>query len=227
MSVSGRLGSCLCDLDMTILDSDAQFSYIIEREPQELAGLNILELTHPLDRADNHLKLSRLKQEGEPFTITKRYLHPDGSTQWVRNHVSRPLGCFAHLGVVATIEAINPPKQAPEKSLVDIAHALARHRRVRPAFFADLLFSEAAVDVPLDLYISEHASGLVRTFRACMASWLPPTTALRQLDQLKRRGLISREPDPEDKRSTLITLTDFGRKTICDFLKAVHRADTA
>lgn len=228
MSIEGKLiGSCLSDLELTILDFDAHFSDILQREVRELNGLNVLELTHPLDRTVNQSKLSRLRQEGEPFTITKRYLLPGGSVQWVRNHVSRPLGRFAHLGVVATIEAIDPPNQAPERPLIDIAHSLVRRRRIRPAFFADRLFNEAAVDVLLDLYISEHASGLVRTYRACMASWLPPTTALRQLDQLESRGLIARERNPNDKRSTLVALTDLGRATICDFLGAVHRADTA
>jgi DNA-binding MarR family transcriptional regulator len=36
----------------------------------------------------------------------------------------------------------------------------------------------------------------------------------KRLDRLEARGLIRRDPDPDDRRSTLITLTDAGLATI-------------
>ena len=42
----------------------------------------------------------------------------------------------------------------------------------------------------------------------------------KRLDRLEQAGLIAREPDPEDRRGTLITLTAAGRKLIDDVMEA-------
>ena len=42
----------------------------------------------------------------------------------------------------------------------------------------------------------------------------------KRLDRLEQAELIAREPDPEDRRGTLITLTAAGRKLIDDVMEA-------
>ena len=42
----------------------------------------------------------------------------------------------------------------------------------------------------------------------------------KRLDRLEQAGLIAREPDPEDRRGTLIKLTAAGRKLIDDVMEA-------
>src|SRR5215216_1718299 len=43
----------------------------------------------------------------------------------------------------------------------------------------------------------------------------------KRLDRLEQAGLITREPDPDDRRGTLITLTEAGRELI-DGVTAAH-----
>ena len=48
----------------------------------------------------------------------------------------------------------------------------------------------------------------------------------KRLDKLEQAGLIRREADPNDRRGTLITLTDAGRELI-DTVTAAHLANEA
>ena len=48
----------------------------------------------------------------------------------------------------------------------------------------------------------------------------------KRLDKLEQEGLIRREADPNDRRGTLITLTDAGRELI-DSVTAAHLANEA
>jgi DNA-binding MarR family transcriptional regulator len=56
------------------------------------------------------------------------------------------------------------------------------------------------------------------------ASMLTSSGTTKRLDKLERAGLIARSPDPEDRRGTLITLTDAGRELI-DTLTVAHLAN--
>ncbi len=46
----------------------------------------------------------------------------------------------------------------------------------------------------------------------------------KRLDKLEARGLVAREPDPNDRRGTLIALTDAGRELI-DSVTGPHLAN--
>jgi DNA-binding MarR family transcriptional regulator len=48
----------------------------------------------------------------------------------------------------------------------------------------------------------------------------------KRLDKLEQAGLVTREPDPDDRRGTLIALTDEGRALI-DRLTEAHLANEA
>jgi DNA-binding MarR family transcriptional regulator len=56
------------------------------------------------------------------------------------------------------------------------------------------------------------------------ASMLTSSGTTKRLDKLEQAGLIARSPDPEDRRGTLITLTDTGRELI-DTLTVAHLAN--
>jgi DNA-binding MarR family transcriptional regulator len=47
------------------------------------------------------------------------------------------------------------------------------------------------------------------------------------LDTLERRGLVTRTPDPDDRRKVLVSLTDEGRRTVDGFLPEVVALQTA
>ena len=58
-----------------------RFAQMLGRQPEQLIGLTVDEITWPEDRALNRDHMQRL-QEGRPYTITMRYLHVDGSPVW-------------------------------------------------------------------------------------------------------------------------------------------------
>ena len=47
------------------------------------------------------------------------------------------------------------------------------------------------------------------------------------LDTLERRGLVSRLPDPDDRRRLLVSLTDEGQRVVDEFLPEVVALQTA
>ncbi|MHB1067714.1 MAG: MarR family winged helix-turn-helix transcriptional regulator [Candidatus Nanopelagicales bacterium] len=53
----------------------------------------------------------------------------------------------------------------------------------------------------------------------------PSTTSL--LDTLERRGLVTRLPDPDDRRKILVALTDAGQRVVDEFLPQVVALQTA
>ena len=58
------------------------------------------------------------------------------------------------------------------------------------------------------------------------ATMLTSSGTTKRLDKLEQEGLIRREADPNDRRGTLITLTEAGRKLI-DSVTAAHLANEA
>jgi DNA-binding MarR family transcriptional regulator len=56
------------------------------------------------------------------------------------------------------------------------------------------------------------------------ATMLTSSGTTKRLDKLEQAGLIQREPDPDDRRGTLITLTEAGRKLI-DAVTGAHFAN--
>jgi DNA-binding MarR family transcriptional regulator len=58
------------------------------------------------------------------------------------------------------------------------------------------------------------------------ATMLTSSGTTKRLDKLEQAGLVRREADPNDRRGTLITLTDAGRELI-DSVTAAHLANEA
>jgi len=78
----------------------------------------------------------------------------------------------------------------------------------------DSLFSDPGWDILLDLFIEDAEHRPVSVSSACIAAGVPPTTGLRWLERLQRRGLITRTPDPLDGRKVYIALTDLACERI-------------
>lgn len=56
----------------------------------------------------------------------------------------------------------------------------------------------------------------------CGLSHEPPTTALRHLEVLERDGLLTREPDVNDRRRSWITLSKEGRKLLVRYFTELN-----
>ena len=66
-----------------------------------------------------------------------------------------------------------------------------------------------------------RSGGRLRPTDLTNASMLTSSGTTKRLDKLEQAGLIAREPDPGDRRGTLISLTAAGRALI-DGLTAAH-----
>jgi DNA-binding MarR family transcriptional regulator len=75
-------------------------------------------------------------------------------------------------------------------------------------------------NILLDLFISAIERRAVPTGDACLASAAPHSTALRHLIFLMDAGYVTRLPDPEDARRTLVGLTSKGAELVGGCLQA-------
>ncbi|MBS3929117.1 MAG: hypothetical protein KGZ65_13245 [Sphingomonadales bacterium] len=81
-----------------------------------------------------------------------------------------------------------------------------RQRRLR--YFDANLFADPAWDMLLDLAAAREEHTRVSVTSLCIASGVPPTTALRWIGQMIESGLLIRTEDSLDKRRAFMTLTD-------------------
>lgn len=80
-------------------------------------------------------------------------------------------------------------------------------RKTRNQTFGSSIFKEPGWDIMLDLFINYIASKKISVSSACIASNVPPTTALRHISILEREGLIDKQRDPVDRRKIYTALT--------------------
>lgn len=115
--------------------------------------------------------------------------------------------------------AFNPPSEddgtarlqrttrapAPDPRLV---RQIIRQRQMRGKFFDPELFADPAWDMLLDLTAARAEHLRVSVTSLCIASGVPPTTALRWIGVLTEGGLVKRVEDPSDRRRAFIALSD-------------------
>jgi PAS domain S-box-containing protein len=90
VATHAALGVAQVDLEGRFVLVNDRACEILGRTREELlsGAERMLDVTHPDDRPDNARLLRRMLENGEPFSIEKRYARPDGSVIWVNNHVS-------------------------------------------------------------------------------------------------------------------------------------------
>lgn len=111
----------------------------------------------------------------------------------------------------------------PAVSAASVRGAI-RARRLRDQFFASDLFADPAWDMLLDLFAARLEGGNVSVSSLCIASAVPPTTALRWITTLTDAGLVGRQEDPAEKRRAFIVLTARGVAGMQGYAEAVGRA---
>lgn len=89
-------------------------------------------------------------------------------------------------------------------SAIADAQRIIRERSRRARLFPHM--GEAGWLILLDLYANPGRD--ISVTSACLASFVPPTTALRHIECLERDGLIWREEHPHDRRSSYLRLTE-------------------
>ena len=97
-------GIAQCDLDGHIIDTNTRFCEITGRTREELLGMTMQEITYSEDLGESVSRFKAASQTGERFFVEKRYVRPDGSIVWVRNHVSPILSAE---GTVRALTAVS------------------------------------------------------------------------------------------------------------------------
>jgi hypothetical protein len=100
------------------------------------------------------------------------------------------------------------------------ARQLYRERRLRDDLLGADLFGEAAWDIILDLFASHTEGKAVRISSACIAASVPATTGLRYINEMEKRGLLTREAVPNDGRGQNIRLA---RAVVADLVTLLRR----
>ena len=85
---------------------------------------------------------------------------------------------------------------------------IIRQRQQRVRFLDADLFADPAWDMLLDLIAARVERKRVSVTSLCIASGVPPTTALRWIGQMVEAGLFVRVCDDTDRRRAFIELTE-------------------
>ena len=89
-----------------------------------------------------------------------------------------------------------------------LVRRIIRQRQLRARFFDGELFADPAWDMLLDLTAARAEHTRVSVTSLCIASGVPPTTALRWIAQMTEAGLFERIEDDTDRRRAFIALTE-------------------
>lgn len=129
--------------------------------------------------------------------------------------------------IARTLAALSQPEGDRDGSepAIDAAaiRAMIRARRLRDRFFGDELFQDPVWDMLLDLAAARLEGLKVSVSSLCIAAAVPPTTALREIGKMTRRGLLERMADPVDRRRIFITLSEDAAEAVFAFLRAARR----
>lgn len=171
----------------------ARFPSLRLRELSEADRLVLLRLTEQVSQIAQ--RLERLEALDPP---------PDGKDPPFQ--VESPKESFTG-GATSGGERLGRATRSP---LPDprLVRRIIRQRQLRARFFKGDLFADPAWDILLDLTAARVEHARVSVSSLCIASGVPPTTALRWIGQMTDAGLLQRVEDETDRRRAFITLTD-------------------
>lgn len=107
-----------------------------------------------------------------------------------------------------------------------LVRKIIRQRQLRARFFEGDLFADPAWDMLLDLTAARAEHKRVSVTSLCIASGVPPTTALRWISQMTDVGLFSRAEDETDRRRAFITLSDKAVEAMAHYFAEVAATET-
>jgi DNA-binding MarR family transcriptional regulator len=128
------------------------------------------------------------------------------------------LAQFEQAAVMLDTNEPSIAKEAVASPLVAAARNILTARRRRARQFSKAMFGEPAWDMLLALYAHMNDGPRHSIGRLVVFSGAPSTTALRWLDYLEKGQLVMRCPNPTDRRSEFIQLTDKGRAKLEEYL---------
>jgi PAS domain S-box-containing protein len=129
MSETGQL---MIDHDGKIIGVDRGFCDLVRREPDELVGINILDITAPGDRRECELALAEMVRTQRKVHATKRYLRGDGTTVWAEATASLVLRAdFPGCAILHAAPIIDTRESRHPARLLTAARSLRGQDRAR------------------------------------------------------------------------------------------------
>jgi DNA-binding MarR family transcriptional regulator len=174
-----------------------------------LARLSTLRLRE-LGEEDRMMLLRLTEQVGQIAERLERMTPPSTPTDDSIFRFEAPKRDFAGQPDGAEPGAGERLARAARPSLPDprLIRRIIRHRQLRARFFEGDLFADPAWDILLDLAAARAEHRRVSVTSLCIASGVPPTTALRWIGQMVEAGLLERVEDEADRRRAFIALAD-------------------
>jgi hypothetical protein len=169
------------------------------RELSEEDRLSLLRLTEQVSQIAHKLELISSNGTDEA-TAAFRFENQPG---YGASKVDTKLDPQFDGGSDRLVRASRPPLPDPR-----LVRKIIRQRQLRARFFEGDLFADPAWDMLLDLTAARVEHVRVSVTSLCIASGVPPTTALRWIGQMTDVGLLQRVDDETDRRRAFITLTD-------------------
>ncbi len=111
-----------------------------------------------------------------------------------------------------------PRPPLPDARLV---RQIIHQRTARAKFFDAELFADPAWDMLLDLTAARVEHTRVSVTSLCIASSVPPTTALRWIGQMVEAGLFDRVEDDADRRRAFIELSDTAAEAMARYFAEI------
>ena len=106
----------------------------------------------------------------------------------------------------------------PKVAWLNAAKLARDGRACRHDYFPSEFFGEPAWNILLELFICELQGRYMSVQDACLASGVPPTTALRYVGNLQERHLLRRMADKTDGRRTYVRITNRGDDLMRQYL---------
>ena len=150
---------------------------------------------------DDRVTLLRLTEQVGQIAAQLDRLTADGQPSFQARSPSDEFR--AEDGERKLIRTPRPP--LPDPRLVRL---IIRQRQLRSQFVDPELFADPAWDILLDLTAARAEHRRVSVTSLCIASGVPPTTALRWIGQMVEAGLLERVEDESDRRRAFIELSD-------------------
>ncbi len=122
---------------------------------------------------------------------------------------------------------VSLPMGEPETVRAEDVRTMIRLRRQRDSLFGTDLFADPAWDMMLDLLAARIERLRVAVSSLCIASAVPPTTALRWIKTLTDIGVLRRVADPTDGRRVFIELSESAARSVLNVVGQAKRAGTA
>ena len=142
---SAAIGIGMLDLNRRVIRGNLQARGLLGYSEAELKNLDVIENTHPDDRAiDQELFTELVSAKRDSYQIEKRYRHKDGHWVWARSTLSTVKDIHGHpLYILALAEDISEHKQ----TLAQLKESTEHFRESEARFRA--MFDNAAVGMAL------------------------------------------------------------------------------